>query len=85
MRPSSAPTLHDEEKSSVRLTKSEKEVYEFIKARGELLISELPTRMSGFIPNLKNKGVIEVFKKKASIRASRKRKFVRIRSPKRDA
>ena len=85
MKPSSAPVLHDEERSSVGLTASENKVYEFIKARGELLISELPARMSGFIPNLKNKGVIEVFKKKAGIRASRKRKFVRIRSPKGDA
>lgn len=64
---------------SNNLTEFEKEVYDFIKERGEMLTSNLPMRMSGAIPNLKNKRVIEVFKKKTSRWTSRKRKFVRVK------
>jgi len=67
------------------LTRFEKEVYDFIKERGEMLTSNLPTRTSGAIPNLKNKGVIEVFKKRISRRAPRKRKFVRVEGSRNDS
>lgn len=67
---------------SDRLTDFEKEVYDFIKGRGELLTSNMPTRMSGTIPSLKNKGVVEVFKKSTSRWASRKRRFVRTKGSK---
>lgn len=83
---SNAATLHDRgsvlqgiSEASHKLTGFEKEVYDFIKGRGEILTSNMPIRMSGAIPNLKNKGVIEVFKKRTSRWASKKRKFVRIR------
>ena len=62
-----------------KLTEFEKEVHDFIEGRGEILTSNMPTRMSGAIPSLKNKGVIEVFKKSTSRWTSKKRKFVRIR------
>lgn len=61
------------------LTAFEQEVYAFVKARGEILTTDMPRWMSGVIPNLKNKGVIEVFKKKTSRWASKKRKFVKVR------
>ena len=64
---------------SASLTEFQKEVYDFIKERGEVLTSNIPARMNGAIPSLKNKGVIEVFKKRTCRWASRKRKFVRIR------
>jgi hypothetical protein len=83
---SNTATLHDEEKvlesvseMSDKLTKFEKKIYDFIKEHGEILTSNMPTRMSGAIPNLENKGVIEVFRKNTSRWASRKRKFVRVR------
>jgi hypothetical protein len=83
---SNTATLHDEEKvlesvseMSDKLTKFEKKIYDFIKEHGEILTSSMPTRMSGAIPNLENKGVIEVFRKNTSRWASRKRKFVRVR------
>lgn len=83
---SNTATLHDEEniprnvsEMSDELTKFEKEICDFIEGRGEILTSNMPIRMSGAIPSLKNKGVIEVFKKSTSRWASKKRKFVRIR------
>ena len=81
-----AAMLHDKEdvsqsvwEMSGKLTEFEKEVYDLIKERGEMLTSNVPTRMSGAIPSLDRKGVIEVFKKSTSRWASKKRKFVRIR------
>jgi hypothetical protein len=63
------------------LTEFEKEVYDFVKARGEILTTNMPMRMSGVIPNLRNKGVIEVYKKITSRRRLKKRKFLRIKEP----
>ena len=61
-----------------RLTDFEEEVYLFIKDHGEVLISNLPDRMMGAIPNLKNKGLIEINKKRVIPWASKKRKYVRV-------
>jgi hypothetical protein len=66
---------------SDKLTEFEKKVYDFIEGRGEMLTSNLPTRMSGALPNLKKKGVIDVFKRRTSRWVPKKRKFVRITSP----
>jgi hypothetical protein len=43
------------------------------------MTTNLPTQMSGAIPNLKKKGVVDVFKKRTSRWAPKKRKFVRVR------
>ncbi len=59
-----------------RLTDFEKQVYDFIKERGEILISNMPKRMMGAIPNLKNKGLVKIYKKYTNKWASKKRKFV---------
>ena len=72
--------LHSVPKLASKLTKFEKEVYDYIKKHGEILTSSMPIRMSGIIPALKNNGVIEVFKKRTSRWAEKKRKFVRIKS-----
>jgi hypothetical protein len=64
---------------SKNLTEFENKVYDFIKERGELLTSNIPPRMSGAIPNLKNKGLIEVYKKTTSRWTSKRRKFIRIK------
>ena len=65
-------------KLSKELTEFEREVYEFIKKRGELLTTNMPARMMGAIPNLKNKGLVEVFKRRTSPWGSKKRKFVKV-------
>ena len=59
------------------LTDLEMEVYMFIKKRGELLTKSTPPKMMGAIPNLKNKGLVEVFKRRTSLGSSKKRKYVR--------
>jgi uncharacterized protein with von Willebrand factor type A (vWA) domain len=64
---------------SKTLTDFEKEVYDFVKERREILTTNLPKRMSGVIPNLKNKGLVEIFKKTTSRWAPKKRKFIRIK------
>jgi uncharacterized membrane protein len=58
-----------------KLTEFEKTVYDFIKGHGEILTSNIPTRISGAIPSLENKGVIEVFKKNTSSWISKKKKI----------
>lgn len=64
---------------SENLTEFEKEVYDFVKERGEMLTTSMPSRMSGAIPNLENKGVIEVYKKTTSRWSAKKRKFITIK------
>ena len=60
------------------LTEFDKKVHSFIKERGEVLICNIPSRMMGAVPNLKNRGLVEVYKKLTTPRASKKRKFVRV-------
>ena len=62
------------------LTEIERKTYDFIKEVGEIQTTNLPDkRMWGAIPNLKNMGLVEVFKKYTSYFRSRKKKFVRIK------
>ena len=60
------------------LTEFEKKVYEFIKKSREVQTTNISPRMRGAVPSLKNKGLIEVYKKRTSPWGSKKRKFVRI-------
>jgi len=62
---------------SKNLTDFEKKVYDFIKEHEEVLASNMPLRMRGAVPNLKNKGLIVVYKKTASRWSSNKRKFIK--------
>ena len=62
---------------SRELADFEKQVYEFIKEREEMLISSIPARMRGAIPALKKAGLIEIFKKRTVAWSSKKRKFVK--------
>jgi hypothetical protein len=61
------------------LTAFEREVYSFIKKRGELLTTNMPVRMRVAVPNLRNKGLVEVFKRRTSPWGSKKRKFVKVK------
>jgi predicted transcriptional regulator len=64
-----------------KLSKIEKETYDFIKEIGEIQTTNLPNkRMWGTIPNLENLGLVEVFKKYTSYFRSRKKKFVKFKS-----
>ena len=64
---------------SKELTEFEEEVYSFIKKRRKILTSNIPLRMMGAIPNLKNKDLVEVIKRRTSPWSSRKRKFVKVK------
>ncbi|MBY8988081.1 MAG: hypothetical protein KGD61_06465 [Candidatus Lokiarchaeota archaeon] len=59
-----------------KLTDFEKQVYDFIKEREEVLISSIPLRMKGAIPNLKNAGLVKIHKRYMVPWASKKQKFV---------
>ena len=49
------------------LTEIEKKTYDFIKNAGEVQTTNLPDkRMWGVIPNLKKRGLVEVYKKYTS-------------------
>ncbi len=60
------------------LGEMEQKTYSFIKNVGEIQTTNLPKQMWGTIPNLKNKGLIELFKKYTSYFRSRKKKFVKV-------
>ncbi len=65
------------------LSRIERETYDFIKEVGEIQTRNLPNRrMSGAIPNLKNKGLVKVYKKYTSNFRRKKKKFVKIRNNK---
>jgi len=61
------------------LTAFERRVYEFIKGSGELLTTNVPSRMRGAVPNLVDKGLVEVYKRRTSLWSSKKRKFLRVK------
>ncbi|MFQ6080845.1 MAG: hypothetical protein ACE5OW_04150 [Candidatus Bathyarchaeia archaeon] len=64
------------------LTELERKTYEFIKEAGEIQPKNLPNpRMMGAVPNLKAKGLVEVFRKYTTWSRKRKRKFVRVKEP----
>jgi hypothetical protein len=60
------------------LTEFEKKVCSFVKERGEVLICNIPSRMMGAVPSLKNRGLVEVYEKLTIPWASKKRSFVRV-------
>ncbi len=62
-----------------KLTEFEKKVFDSIKSQGEILISDLPMRMLGAIPKLKNIGLIETHRKPTTPWASKKHTFVKVR------
>ena len=62
---------------SRKLTKFEKQVYDFIKEHNEMIVSNVPKKMSGAIPNLINAGLLETFRKPATSWASKKKTFVK--------
>ena len=68
---------------SNKLTDFEKQVYDFIKEHDEMIVSNVPKNMRGAIPNLKNAGLLETFRKPANPWASKKKTFVKAINKKR--
>ena len=62
---------------SSKLTKFQKKVYNVIKEHNEMMVSNVPKNMSGAIPNLKNAGLLETFRKPTSPWALKKKTFVK--------
>lgn len=60
-----------------KMSPLEQQVYDYIKERGDLIISEVPTNMRGVIPSLKSVGLLETFRKPATQWASKKKTFVK--------
>jgi hypothetical protein len=60
-----------------KLTEFEKKVYDFIKAQGDVQVSNMPKRMWGAIPNLKNAGLVKTYRKPTTPWASKKKTFVK--------
>jgi len=63
---------------SEELSNVEKEVYELLKRSGEMITTQIPSEKAGAIPNLANKGLVEVIKKSLSPWKNKKTKIVRI-------
>lgn len=62
------------------LTEIERKTYRFIEEAGEIQPKNLPeSRMLGAIASLKNKGLVEIYKKYTSIYQHKKKKFVKIK------
>lgn len=60
----------------LKITEFEKKVYDFIKAQGEVQVTNIPKMMWGAIPNLKNAGLVKTSKKPTTPWASKKHTFV---------
>lgn len=56
----------------------EQELYDIIKERGELIVSDIPKNMMGAIPSLKNAGLVETFRKPVIQWASKKQMHVKV-------
>jgi hypothetical protein len=63
------------------LTELERKTYEFIKEVGEVQTKNMPDRrMMGAITQLKNRGLVEIYKKYTSIFRRKKKKFVKAKT-----
>jgi hypothetical protein len=62
------------------LSKIEKKTYDFIREAGDIQTRNLPDkRMVGAVASLKNKGVVEIYKRYTSTYRRKKKKFVKVR------
>ena len=60
-----------------KITVLEQQVYDYIKERDELIVSDVPKNMRGAIPTLKNAGLVETFRKTVTQWATKKKTFVK--------
>ena len=59
------------------LTEVEREVYALIQRAGDLMAKDVPFKMAGAVPSLVRKGLVEVYKRPASLSSQKKQKFLR--------
>jgi hypothetical protein len=72
--------IKDEKQNMRELSQIEKKTYNFIKDAGEIQTTNIRDKhMCGAVANLKNMGLVEVFKKYTSYYRKRKKKFVKIK------
>ena len=69
----------EEDCEEMKLTKLEMETYEFIRRHGDVMTVNIPPRMRGAVPSLKNKGLVEVYKDYTTPWSTKKMKFVRVK------
>lgn len=63
------------------LSRIEKKTYDLIKRKGEIQTRNLPDKkMTGAIANLKNMGLVEIYRRYTSRYRRKKKKFVRIKN-----
>ena len=63
------------------LSKIERETYDIIKDSREIQTRNLPDkRMIGAVASLKDKGLVEIYKRYTSVYRRRKKKFVRVKN-----
>jgi len=60
-----------------KITEFEKEAYNYIKLQDEVLVTNIPKMMWGALPNLKNAGLVKIYKKPTTPWASKKHNFVK--------
>ena len=56
----------------IKITEFEKKTYDYIKEQGEVKVSNIPKMMWGAIPNLKNAGLVETYRKPTTPWASKR-------------
>lgn len=62
---------------SKEMSELEQQTYDYIKERGELIVTNVPKNMMGAIPHLKNKGLLETYRKHATQWAKQKKTYVK--------
>jgi len=62
---------------SQELPEAEKEALEIIKSRGIMMTKQMPRDLSGAIPSLVRKGLVEVFKRRVTPFSEKKAKYIR--------
>ena len=59
------------------LSKIERAVYDLILRTGDLMAKDVPSKMTGVIPSLKRKGLIEAYKRPATPGSKKKQTFLK--------
>ena len=59
------------------LSKIERAVYNLILSAGDLMAKDVPSKMTGVIPSLKRKGLIEAYKRPATPGSRKKQTFLK--------
>ncbi|MCD6088126.1 hypothetical protein J7K07_00180 [Candidatus Bathyarchaeota archaeon] len=61
------------------MSPTEIQLYEYLRKAGEVPTSNIPRRLTGALPSLIRKGLVEVYKKQTILWSAKKTKFVRVK------